>query len=61
MKHLNNEQLNMRIESFLERKYQEYPDLALRGNEKRTESIGYVVMDRLSEFMSRRHVANFVS
>ena len=61
MKHVDDERLNMRIESFLERKHQQYPELSLRGNEKRAESIGYVVMDKFFELMTRRRVAKIIS
>lgn len=60
MESLDEEQLNIRIESFLERKHQQYPELSLRGNEKRVESIGYVIMDKLIELMTRRRVAKYV-
>jgi len=56
MKQLSDEQLNMRIESFISRKHQEYPELALRG-ERKAESIGYVFADKISEFVSSIRLA----
>lgn len=60
MKHLDDEQLNMRIEAFLVKKHQQYPELSLRGNEKRAESIGYVMMDKFFELMTRRRVDKII-
>lgn len=60
MKYLEDEMLNARIESFLLRKHQQYPELSLRGTEKRAESIGYVMLDKLLELMTRRRVSKFV-
>lgn len=47
----------MRIESFLVRKHQQHPELSLRGNEERAESIGYVVVDKFFELIARSRVA----
>jgi len=52
MKQLNDEQLTMRIESFIARKHQEFPELALRGDKRHAESIGYVITDKVSSFVS---------
>ena len=52
MERLNDEELNERINSFISRKHQEYPELALRGGEKRAESIGYLIADKFSELAS---------
>ena len=60
MKEVHDEQLNMRIGSFLARKNQQYPELSLRGNEKRVESIGYIVVDHFFEFMSHRRAAKYI-
>ena len=60
MKELTEEQLDMRIGSFLARKNQQYPQLSLRGSEKRAESIGYVVVDHFFEFMTHRRAAKYV-
>lgn len=60
MKHLNDEELNVQIETFLARKSEQYPELSLRGKEKRAESIGYVVMDSFSELMARRKTVETV-
>lgn len=57
MEPLTNEQLNARIEAFIARKDQEYPELALRGTEKRAESIGYVLADKISEFVTTTRFA----
>lgn len=57
MEKLNDEQLNARIKSFIDKKHQQYPELALRGREKRAESIGYVVADRISEFVANVRLA----
>lgn len=53
MKHLNDEELDAQIETFLARKSQQYPELSLQGNEKRAASIGYVVTDSFLELMAR--------
>lgn len=60
MKHLNDEELEAQIETFLARKSRQYPELSLRGKEKRAESIGYVVMDSLSELVARRKIVKIV-
>lgn len=50
MKQLSEEQLNKRIESFIARKHQQYPELALRGNKRETQSIGYYITGKISNF-----------
>ena len=52
MEQLNEKQLNARIESFITRKHQQYPELSLRGDKKRTYSIGYLVTDKISELVT---------
>lgn len=55
MKHLNNEQLNLRIDSFLTKKHQEFPELSLRGDEKVAETFGHIMIDKiLDSFVSLR-------
>jgi len=57
MNKLSDEQLNAQIKSFIDRKHQQYPELALRGREKRAESIGYVLADRITAFVSNARLA----
>jgi len=52
MKQLNDEQLAARIETFIARKHQEFPELSLRGDKKRNESIGYVITDKISDLVA---------
>ena len=52
MEQLTEEQLNVRIESFIARKHQEYPELALRGEEKHAVSIGNLIADKITEIAS---------
>ncbi len=51
MEQLSNKQLNMRIESFITRKHQQYPELHL-AREKAPDSIGYLLTGKVSEFIS---------
>ena len=59
MKQLNEEQLNMRIESFIARKHQQYPELDLRGDKKRNESIGYMITDKITELAAAIRLRRF--
>lgn len=55
MKHSNNEQLNKRIESFLARKHQQYPELSLLHNEKESESSQINLKDKFLNLMTSNH------
>ena len=46
MKQLNKE-LDMRIESFMNKKHQEFPELDLRGDEKHAETLGHIIADKI--------------
>ena len=59
MNQLNDQQLNTRIDAFLARKHQQYPELALREEEKHVESIGDVVVDKLQSLMATRNIRRF--
>lgn len=57
MNKLNDEQLNAQIKSFIDRKHQQFPELALRGREKQVKSFSYVLADRISDFVSNARLA----
>ncbi len=57
MQQLNDEQINERIESFISKKHQQYPELALRGTEKRSESLASVIADKISEVIQHVRLA----
>lgn len=46
MKHSNDNELDMRIDSFLTRKHQEYPELALRDTDKINEPVEHVIVEK---------------
>ncbi|MNL26646.1 hypothetical protein D3C87_1481810 [compost metagenome] len=46
MKHSNDNELDMRIDSFLTRKHQEYPELALRDTDKINEPVERVIAEK---------------
>lgn len=46
MKHSNDNELDMRIDSFLTRKHQEYPELALRDTDKINEPVERVIVEK---------------
>ncbi len=56
MEQLSKQQLNARIDAFISRKDKEFPELALRGNEKKAESIGFVLADKISDFISNARI-----
>ncbi len=50
-----------RIDSFISRKDEQYPELALRAKkEKRAESIGYQIFDKISELLTSARLAKLI-
>ena len=47
MTYVNDEQLNRRIDTFLTKKHQEFPELSLRGDERVPETVGFIVVDKI--------------
>ncbi|MEO5949482.1 MAG: hypothetical protein ABIP74_03690 [Candidatus Saccharimonas sp.] len=60
MNHLNDEQLSTRIDAFLARKQQQYPELTLRQEEKYVDSIGDLAVDKFRALMASSHIAKLV-
>lgn len=57
MEQMTDQELNARINSFITKKAEQYPELALRGREKRAESIGHLLADKFSEFVANARLA----
>lgn len=57
MEQMTEQELNARINSFITKKAEQYPELALRGREKRAQSIGHLLADKVSEFVSHTRMA----
>ncbi len=57
MEPMTDQELNARINSFITTKAEQYPELALRGREKRAASIGQLLVDKVSEFVANVRLA----
>ena len=54
MTYLNKKQVNNRIDSFLAKKHQEFPELSLRGTERVAENIGHIITDKILDSLTHR-------
>ena len=59
MELLDNKELDMRIESFIARKHQQYPELALRDNKKQRKSTSDFIADKISGFATGLKLMKF--
>ena len=49
---LTDDQLNMRINAFITKKHQQYPELRLRGREKRAKSLNRFLAEKISGYIA---------
>lgn len=61
MERLNNEQVTIRIESFITRKHHQYPELSLRGKEKQVGSFANLITNKLFNLVSTTKLTRLVN